>query len=294
MAPLIQKITEESCVNVDLLEQALEQASRTHQKVFDFDRLNVIEDFSCDEVPMQITETMEQEIDASSEFEISSLLFDLVQDLKLSKISLPVDCDDYDSISNEDIIEDLQLTMQHDMNALPDLLKGQDEGDFLEQALEFVARQYERSFASDRLTFEQHDLDDSDLFYDCVELEVPEETYGSQISDILFDLVQDTKDMKLCLAEDLDEFWTKSENFVQELELDMLKDMNSLPGILEPEIIVKLMAPHPKKAAVARSKCMLPSAGFVNARTPCGGMSCASPKWVGASPASAAWRAQMV
>jgi len=336
MAPIVQKIAEQYSTDIDFLGQALEQASRAHLKAFELDRFiedesEVVEDFSCDaSVPSE-------QPDGEVFTQISAHLFDLMQDLKSCNMSTITE--EYDDISNEDVMEDLKLALYEDMNGLPELLNSQDESDFLEQALGFAAQQYAMSFASDRMVYDQVDSDDSELFYDCIDFDLPEnlvEMYmpmasgACQMSDKLFDMVQDMKDMKMTENEDLDELPLESPDFISELELSMLEDMNNLP-VQEPEkeIAAKAMnrrestfeaaralVPHPKQLASSRTKttssvtCSLPIACFANARSsPCGGMSCGTPKVscgstpkvgertpkrVAASPASAAWRAQRV
>lgn len=305
MAPIVLKITEQ--YKADTLEQALDQAARSHQKAFELDRLTedmaeFCGDFSCDALQAE-----QSDGEVSTGYQISAQLLDLVQDLKQCNVF--TSCEEYDDVSNEDILQDLKLTMQKDMIDMPELLESQDESDFLEQALGLAAQQYAKSFAADRMVSDQMDLDDSELFYDCVDFNIPEDliemympTTGScQMSDTLFDIVQDAKELQMTETEDMDHL--DSPDFIFELELEILKDMsNSSVVMAEPEIIPRALplTPHPKQVASVRTKsmqgvrCSLPLGSFANARTPCGGLSCGSPKKVPASPVTAAWCAHKV
>lgn len=333
MAP-VQKITEQFIADSDTLEQALEHASRAHQKAFELDRITedfsecitedqsgCVEDFWC-HFSLEDDQLADE---VSTDFQISSQLIDLVRELKTATTS-----EESDDVSNEDVLQDLKLTVQKDMNDIPELLAELDEGELLEQALERAAQQYERSFASERLA-----SDDSEIFHDCVDFDLPQDLLEMyympgivetcQISNGLLDVVQDLRDTATTKTNDLDVLCFGSTDFQRkrelELELSMLRDMTvsmfrdmtDLPLVLpepEPEFDEMKLTPHPKQTATTRTKsksavtCSLPLACFSNARVPCGGMSygstpkkamsCGTPKSVTASPASAAWRAQRV
>jgi len=229
MCTAVQKITKQfsADTDIDILEEALEQASRAHQKAFDLDRITedcsegitedqseCIEDFWCDEVA-----------EVSTGVQISTQLLDLVQDLKLC--------------SSEEFDDE-------------------DESEILEQALGLAAQQYEKSFASERLAFKELDSDDSELFHDCVDFSIPQDHFNympfalgtCQISDELLDMVQDMKGMKMIEADDLDELFFESTDFKSELELSMLEDMNNLQlelPVSEPELVAKNVVAEPTK-----------------------------------------------
>eukprot|EP00746_Dinoflagellata_sp_MGD_P055377 gnl/MRDRNA2_/MRDRNA2_24105_c0_seq1.p1 gnl/MRDRNA2_/MRDRNA2_24105_c0~~gnl/MRDRNA2_/MRDRNA2_24105_c0_seq1.p1 ORF type:complete len:315 (-),score=80.75 gnl/MRDRNA2_/MRDRNA2_24105_c0_seq1:258-1202(-) len=302
MTLIVDKITQKYSADNDLLDQVLDQASRGYEKAFLSDRLtkNMAEDqdFSCDCSSPQ--EHFDYEF--TDGVEISEQLFNLMQELKFCNTStIREECED---VSNEDMYHDLELQMQEDVRNMPELL-ALKEGELLEDALERAAQQYEMSFALDRVVMCDMEADDAELFYDCNELIVDDDTLKMympttastcSISDNLFDMVQEVKSMHVKEVMDLDGLIVNTLDMESELELSMLEDMSklSLSEIAEPSTVSSALAPHPKQMASARNKlavtCSLPLTCFVNARSPCGGVPCGTPKRVTASPANAAWR----
>lgn len=265
--------------DIDILEEALEQAARAHQKAFDFERFDeyrseCIEDFECD----WLIKDEHLNRDAFTGHQISAQLSNLVQDLKHCTVATSSEEDHLDNVSNADIVQDLQLAMQEDMTNLPEFLAAQDEEKSLEQALGEAAQQYEESFASDRLACNKLASFESDPVNDCADF-------------------QFAQDMEITWTEDLEDDLI-FESPESELELSMLRDMNSIP--FDAETVERTLIPHPRQVVTTRTKsksavsCSLPVACFSNARAPCSGMHCGSPKRVVASPASAAWRSQRV
>lgn len=303
MTLIVDKITKQYSAGNDLLDQALDQASRAYEKAFLSDRLtqDIAEDqdFSCDRsLPYE---------DFDCEFtegtEISSQLFDLMQELKFCNASAM--SDEFEDVSNEDTLYDLKLQMQEDVRMMPEFLAAPEQDLLLEQALERAAQQYEMSFALDRVAICDTDADDAELFYDCnepicdddtIKMYMPATTGTCSISDNLFDMVQEVKSMQVKETKNLDGLVFNTLDMETELELCMLEDMIKLsPGeVGEPEAVSRAFAPHPKQLASVRNKsavtCSLPLTCFVNARSPCGGMPCGTPTRFTASPASAAWR----
>jgi hypothetical protein len=301
MTLIVNKITQTCSDDHDLLDQALDQASRAYEKAFLSDRL-VQEDFVDSSFDCSVQDE-EFDYEPSQGMQISAQLFNLMQELKSCHTSTIGE--ERNDVSNEDILHDLKLQMQEDVSKMPEILAAQDEGDFLEQALEYAAQQYEKAFALDRLAVNNIYDDDAELFYDCNEFNIdddllkmymPTTSSACSISDSLFDIVKDVKGMQVKEANEAEGVVFRDLDMASELELCMLEDLNDLsPGeVGEPEIVSRALAPHPKKLASVRNKsavtCSLPLGSFVNARSPCGGMPCGSPKKVTASPASAAWR----
>lgn len=310
MTPLVEKITQQYNADNDMLEQVLGQASRAYEKAFLFDRftdftMEGIDDFSCNDA------LQEEQLDCelSPGIQVSEQLFNLMQELKHCHLSTIGE--KYVDVSNGDVLHDLKFQMQQDVWNMPHLLAAQDEGEPLEQALECAARRYQMSFAldrlvpddaSDRLVPDDVHADDAELFFDCIDFNSDQDRIEMHMptipmSDMLFDMVQDLKNVQLKETEDLDDLCLGTPNFEAELELSMLEDMSKIshgPDV-EREIASKALAPHPKQLASVRNKavvtCSLPLACFANARVSCGGVPCGSPKKVTASPANAAWRA---